>query len=323
MRLHHSLALHAAAIPTPDYRTTFFRSVAPGHQTREQLQYSQGHWLPALVPGMPSLENITEDEALHFLGHVGVALDAEHPATPPAHPTLALDDETISVPTGGLSGNVMMFAYGGMGPYRYEVISGSLGGVVHIGSNSGVVLVMTESDTAVGETVAIVRVVDANGDTEDATLTVTVTALPRSSENESRNHSGHQTARGQVVVRRQGSVVGALSGLWVRARFNVDPEHTGRHSGDTWEFDGDYDRPTFAPSRARTWAGRRSITRRCHSFVKNGQWQYLGDCTHDMAGQTVDMIPPDPEMGFGRRHGFHLFPWCDPVTGEPAKGAGR
>ena len=177
--LHHSLALHAAAIPTPDYRTTFFRSVAPGHQTREQLQYSQGHWLPALVPGMPSLENVTEDEALHFLGHVGVALDAEHPATPPAHPTLALDDETISVPTGGLSGNVMMFAYGGMGPYRYEVISGSLGGVVHIGSNSGVVLVMTESDTAVGETVAIVRVVDANGDTEDATLTVTVTALPQ------------------------------------------------------------------------------------------------------------------------------------------------
>jgi hypothetical protein len=29
----------------------------------------------------------------------------------------------------------------------------------------------------------------------------------------------------------------------------------------------------------------------CHSFLKDGQWQFLSDCAHAMAGQTVDMVP--------------------------------
>lgn len=33
--------------------------------------------------------------------------------------------------------------------------------------------------------------------------------------------------------------------------------------------------------------------RRCHSFVVDGQMQFLGDCTHALAGQTVP-IPPWP-----------------------------
>ena len=32
----------------------------------------------------------------------------------------------------------------------------------------------------------------------------------------------------------------------------------------------------------------------CHSFLKDGQWQFLGDCAHGLAGQTVPMVPlPD------------------------------
>lgn len=32
----------------------------------------------------------------------------------------------------------------------------------------------------------------------------------------------------------------------------------------------------------------------CHSFIKNGQWQFLSDCAHELAGQTVPMVPlPD------------------------------
>lgn len=32
----------------------------------------------------------------------------------------------------------------------------------------------------------------------------------------------------------------------------------------------------------------------CHSFLHNGQWQFLTDSAHSLAGQTVDMIPlPD------------------------------
>lgn len=29
----------------------------------------------------------------------------------------------------------------------------------------------------------------------------------------------------------------------------------------------------------------------CHSFVRNGQWQFLPDSAHALAGQTVDMVP--------------------------------
>lgn len=32
---------------------------------------------------------------------------------------------------------------------------------------------------------------------------------------------------------------------------------------------------------------------RCHSFVRDGKIQFLGDCSHDLAGQTVDL--PDIE----------------------------
>lgn len=31
----------------------------------------------------------------------------------------------------------------------------------------------------------------------------------------------------------------------------------------------------------------------CHSFVRDGRIQFLGDCTHALAGQTVDL----PEVG--------------------------
>lgn len=27
----------------------------------------------------------------------------------------------------------------------------------------------------------------------------------------------------------------------------------------------------------------------CHSFVRNGRVEFLGDCTHELAGQTVDL----------------------------------
>jgi hypothetical protein len=29
----------------------------------------------------------------------------------------------------------------------------------------------------------------------------------------------------------------------------------------------------------------------CHSFLRDGRWQFLGDSAHSLAGQTVNMIP--------------------------------
>lgn len=81
-------------------------------------------------------------------------------------------------------------------------------------------------------------------------------------------------------------------------------------AGDTrpaWDFNYDYDRPTFSPSilvrghaietdEAGKWTGDwkrdgagNPIPLVCHSFVRDGQIQFLGDCTHALAGQTVDL----------------------------------
>lgn len=51
-----------------------------------------------------------------------------------------------------------------------------------------------------------------------------------------------------------------------------------------WSFNGDLDHPTFSPSLLNT-----TETTRCHLFLTDGKLQFLGDCTHHLAGQTVDL----------------------------------
>lgn len=53
-----------------------------------------------------------------------------------------------------------------------------------------------------------------------------------------------------------------------------------------WNWNGSMDRPSFSPSLLVTWPGE---TRRCHSFITDGRIQFLPDCTHELAGQTVDL----------------------------------
>ena len=90
----------------------------------------------------------------------------------------------------------------------------------------------------------------------------------------------------------------------------------GGHPG--WEFDGNFERPTLSPSVlvrrghychtppvpgdcACDWNERYPDEEPwdwpcaiCHSFIRDGQIQFLGDCTHELAGQTVD-LPELPE----------------------------
>lgn len=100
--------------------------------------------------------------------------------------------------------------------------------------------------------------------------------------------------------------------------FNVDLDGNGRWEGKPcWTFNGNYDAPTFSPSMFANRDGVDKHHPRCHSFLENGVWRYLKDCTHDMADTRVPVPPPDPDMEFERLHGWHLYPWCDPVTGKP------
>lgn len=57
-----------------------------------------------------------------------------------------------------------------------------------------------------------------------------------------------------------------------------------------WQFDGNLDAPTLSPS-ILTRYGPGKDNRVCHSFVRAGRWEYLADCTHELAGRTVPMVP--------------------------------
>lgn len=82
-----------------------------------------------------------------------------------------------------------------------------------------------------------------------------------------------------------------------------------------WTFNGDLEKPTFSPSvlvtsghyvpkapkvsdapescwctYAKEHPDEKVFTcYRCHSFVKDGMVQFLGDCTHALAGKTVPL----------------------------------
>ena len=78
----------------------------------------------------------------------------------------------------------------------------------------------------------------------------------------------------------------------------------GSGPGPRWGWNGNVDAPTFTPSVLVTWSepsdnpgefddASKDLKKVCHSFVTDGRIQFLGDCTHALAGQTVDL--PDWE----------------------------
>ena len=64
-------------------------------------------------------------------------------------------------------------------------------------------------------------------------------------------------------------------------------------SGDSripiWQFNGDYDRPTLNPS-VLSMSGTKY---QCHSWIKDGQIQFLADSQHQLKNQTVDLPQAD------------------------------
>lgn len=80
----------------------------------------------------------------------------------------------------------------------------------------------------------------------------------------------------------------------------------------SWAFNGDLEKPTFSPSilvtsghygrgtppgncycdvheRIPDWGDRGGKCIHCHSYIRDGQIQFLSDCNHALAGQTVDL----------------------------------
>lgn len=84
------------------------------------------------------------------------------------------------------------------------------------------------------------------------------------------------------------------------------------HLDKRWSFNGNYEKPTFSPSLLirgghfephfkegdRCWCTYDAENPDspspfkcvvCHSFITDGKIQFLGDCTHSLAGQTVEL----------------------------------
>lgn len=62
--------------------------------------------------------------------------------------------------------------------------------------------------------------------------------------------------------------------------------HVGRQGIPSWTFNGDLEKPTFNPSLVVRY-DLRNVPKVCHSFIRDGKIEFLTDCTHDLAGQTV------------------------------------
>lgn len=111
-------------------------------------------------------------------------------------------------------------------------------------------------------------------------------------------------AIGSKLRRLEGGYVAFVCpGCGRRHKLRVDGDGSPR-----WSFNGDLDRPTFTPSilaRREEWTPpvmgenlaewkrapwpQTKVMTICHSFVTDGRIQFLSDCTHALAGQTVDL----------------------------------
>jgi len=56
-----------------------------------------------------------------------------------------------------------------------------------------------------------------------------------------------------------------------------------------WNWNGSLDKPTLMPSLLVNRSSSNPMVPVCHSYVRDGRIEFLGDCTHALAGKTVDL----------------------------------
>lgn len=90
----------------------------------------------------------------------------------------------------------------------------------------------------------------------------------------------------------------------MKVLWDMGPEHPGPRGGRVysfhcpgcgylhpfevphWTWNGSLEKPTFNPSLL---VGQHDPKIRCHSYVREGRIEFLSDCHHALAGQTVDL----------------------------------
>lgn len=69
-----------------------------------------------------------------------------------------------------------------------------------------------------------------------------------------------------------------------------------REGSGCWTWNGDTEKPTLRPSVLTEGSSRGHGKFRCHTWVNDGQAQFLDDCSHELRGQTVDMLEVGHEL---------------------------
>lgn len=118
-----------------------------------------------------------------------------------------------------------------------------------------------------------------------------------------------------MLSRKLRNIEGGGLGYWCQGCDMLHQIKVGQGPGPRWGWNGDVERPTFTPSVLVRWhqwvppaydeetvAKIRSgeivqtrVEHVCHTFITGGLVQFLGDCTHQFAGQTLDLpdLPGD------------------------------
>lgn len=99
------------------------------------------------------------------------------------------------------------------------------------------------------------------------------------------------------------SVAGNGLSFWCPGCETLHQINVGIGTGPRWGWNNSVDKPTFTPSILVTYPAvpdaeedfkEWRTARVCHSFVTDGNIQFLSDCTHSLAGQTIP-IPTLPK----------------------------
>jgi len=110
------------------------------------------------------------------------------------------------------------------------------------------------------------------------------------------------------------SLEGGRLAYWCQGCDMLHQVAVGDGPGPRWGYNDNPEAPTFTPSVLVQWdqaeppatnadvvAKIRSgeivqtrVHKICHTFITDGRVQFLGDCTHQFAGQTLD-LPDLPE----------------------------
>lgn len=102
----------------------------------------------------------------------------------------------------------------------------------------------------------------------------------------------HGTVYQALVFICPGCAAGGPEGYEGLHMLPVNAPNIGKAS---WDWNGDLERPTLSPSILTNKDNTEASSHpRCHSFLKNGVFEFLSDFTHPLANMQVEM-PDLPE----------------------------